>query len=149
MKKLILVWMASVLLTSCYYRTDSPRGSWAKGADLSWLSEMEHDGVKFYNDANDANDANDEDCIELLRGMGMNAVRLRVWVNHATGWSNKEDMLVLAKRAAQAGQRIMIDIHYSDFFADPSHQNRLFLLHGGTMITKRCWKPCANIRWTC
>ena len=28
----------------------------------------------------------------------------------------------LAKRAAQAGQRIMIDIHYSDFFADPSHQ---------------------------
>ena len=31
-------------------------------------------------------------------------------------------MLSLAKRAAQQGQRIMIDIHYSDFFADPSHQ---------------------------
>ena len=43
-------------------------------------------------------------------------------VNHRTGWSNKEDMLYLAKRAAKAGQRIMIDIHYSDFFADPSHQ---------------------------
>jgi arabinogalactan endo-1,4-beta-galactosidase len=57
-----------------------------------------------------------------LREMGMNAVRLRVWVNHKTGWSNKDDMLALAKRAAQQGQRIMIDIHYSDFFADPSHQ---------------------------
>ena len=63
-----------------------------------------------------------DDCIATLREMGMNAVRLRVWVNHATGWSNKEDMLALAKRAAQQGQRIMIDIHYSDFFADPSHQ---------------------------
>jgi arabinogalactan endo-1,4-beta-galactosidase len=31
-------------------------------------------------------------------------------------------MLSLAKRAAEQGQRIMIDIHYSDFFADPSHQ---------------------------
>ena len=124
MKKLILVWMASVLLTSCYYRTDSPRGSWAKGADLSWLSEMEHDGVKFYDGkpTQILPKGKEMDCIELLRGMGMNAVRLRVWVNHATGWSNKEDMLVLAKRAAQAGQRIMIDIHYSDFFADPNHQ---------------------------
>ena len=63
-----------------------------------------------------------DDCIATMRAMGMNAVRLRVWVNHATGWSNKEDMLSLAKRAAQQGQRIMIDIHYSDFFADPSHQ---------------------------
>lgn len=63
-----------------------------------------------------------DDCIATLREMGMNAVRLRVWVNHTTGWSNKEDMLSLAKRAAQQGQRIMIDIHYSDFFADPSHQ---------------------------
>ena len=63
-----------------------------------------------------------DDCIATMRAMGMNAVRLRVWVNHTTGWSNKDDMLSLAKRAAQQGQRIMIDIHYSDFFADPSHQ---------------------------
>jgi len=120
MKKLLILALAALTLTACYHQTDSPRGSWAKGADLSWLSEMEHDGVKFYNDANDAND---EDCIALLRGMGMNAVRLRVWVNHSTGWSNKEDMLYLAKRAAKQGQRIMIDIHYSDFFADPNHQS--------------------------
>ena len=110
MKKLLLITCAILVMTGCYHKTDSPRGSWAKGADLSWLSEMEHDSVFDY------------DCIERLRGMGMNAVRLRVWVNHNTGWSNKDDMLYLAKRAAKAGQRIMIDIHYSDFFADPSHQ---------------------------
>lgn len=128
MKKLIILAMTAVVLTACYYKTDSPRGSWAKGCDLSWLSEMEHDGVKFYQPSVVSNQLSvvsnqPSDCIELLRGMGMNAVRLRVWVNHKTGWSNKADMLSLAKRAAQAGQRIMIDIHYSDFFADPNHQS--------------------------
>ena len=110
MKRLFFIASLAVILTSCYYRTDSPRGSWAKGCDLSWLSEMEQDSMFAY------------DCIDRLRAEGMNAVRLRVWVNHATGWSNKADMLALAERAAKAGQRIMIDIHYSDFFADPSHQ---------------------------
>ncbi len=110
MKRLFFIASLAVILTSCYYRTDSPRGSWAKGCDLSWLSEMEQDSMFAY------------DCIDRLRAEGMNAVRLRVWVNHATGWSNKADMVALAERAAKAGQRIMIDIHYSDFFADPSHQ---------------------------
>lgn len=123
MKKLLILFAATMMLTACYHKTDSPRGSWAKGADLSWLSEMEHDGVKFYKNTDRCADrVQSTDCIELLRSMGMNAVRLRVWVNHSTGWSNKADMLVLAKRAAQAGQRIMIDIHYSDFFADPNQQ---------------------------
>ena len=49
-----------MLLTSCYYRTDSPRGSWAKGGDLSWLSEMEHDSVKFRDESLES-----RDCIRL------------------------------------------------------------------------------------
>ena len=117
MKRILWIAAAAMLLTGCYYKTDSPRGAWARGCDLSWLSEMEGDSVPFRDERLEF-----RDCIELLRGMGMNAVRLRVWVNHSTGWSNKEDMVALAKRAAKAGQRIMIDIHYSDFFADPSHQ---------------------------
>ena len=111
--------LSAVLLTSCYHKPNTPRGSFAKGADVSWLSEMERDEVKFYNDANDANDA---DCLDIMQELGMNAVRLRVWVNHSTGWSNKPDVVYLAKRAAQQGLRVMIDFHYSDFFADPSHQ---------------------------
>ena len=103
--------LVALLLTGCYYKTDSPKGSWAKGCDLSWLSEMEHEGMKFYaNTDRFADRAQSTDCITLLRGMGMNAVRLRVWVNHETGWSNKADMLYLARRAAKQGLRIMIDI---------------------------------------
>ena len=110
MKKILFFALVCVLLTACYHRTDSPRGSWARGCDLSWLSEMEHDSMFA------------DDQIAVLRGDGMNAIRLRVWVNHKTGWSNLPDMLSLARRAADQGQRIMIDIHYSDFFADPAHQ---------------------------
>ena len=124
MKKSILFGIALLLFTGCYHKTDSPRGSWARGCDISWLSEMEHDSVKFYKSIDRCADRiQSTDCIELLREEGMNAVRLRVWVNHKTGWSNKADMLSLAKRAAQQGQRLMIDIHYSDFFADPNHQD--------------------------
>ena len=109
--------LLAILLTGCYHRTDAPRGSFAKGADISWLSEMERDGVVFRDESLEL-----RDCIALLREEGMNAVRLRVWVNHPTGWSNKADMLSLARRAAKQGQRIMIDFHYSDFFADPHSQ---------------------------
>ena len=113
MKKCFFFCALSLLLTSCYYKADTPRGSWAKGCDISWLSEMERDGVQF---------CDSQDCIALLHDAGMNAARLRVWVNHSTGWSNKADMLYLAERVAKAHLRLMIDIHYSDFFADPQHQ---------------------------
>ena len=51
----------------------------AKGADVSWLSEMEKAGSKFYN----ANGA-EQDCMMLLRDLGVNSIRLRVWVDPRT-----------------------------------------------------------------
>ena len=113
----VLCILATVCLTGCYYHPKTPRGSFAKGADVSWLSEMEHDSVRFYNTEGD-----EGDCLDIMQKAGMNAVRLRVWVNHSTGWSNKEDVVSMARRAARQGLRVMIDFHYSDFFADPNHQ---------------------------
>jgi len=57
-----------------------------------------------------------------LKSLGMNSIRLRVWVNPADGWCNKTDLLVKAKRAKDLGMRILIDFHYSDVWADPAHQ---------------------------
>jgi arabinogalactan endo-1,4-beta-galactosidase len=91
--------------------------TFAKGADVSWLTEMEKAGRKFYNTS-----GREMDCMALLQEQGVNAIRLRVWVNPANGWCNKEDMLVKAIRAHNLGMKLMIDFHYSDSWADPGKQ---------------------------
>ena len=88
-----------------------------KGADVSWITEMEKAGIKFYNAS-----GQEKECMELMSELGFNAIRLRVWVNPADGWCNKEDVLVKALRAKNLGMRLMIDFHYSDVWADPGHQ---------------------------
>lgn len=60
---------------------------------------------------------------KLMQDLGMNAIRLRVWVNPTKGFCNAEDVLVMAKRARDLGMPVMIDFHYSDWWADPGKQN--------------------------
>ena len=79
---------------------------------------MQNDGKNFRK----ASGAAPSDLFEILGGIGVNAIRLRVWVNPYNGWSGKEDVVELARRAFQSGKAVMIDFHYSDFFADPSRQ---------------------------
>ncbi len=92
--------------------------AFAKGADISWCTEMESNGYKFY----DGNGTETE-CTALMKALGFNAIRLRVWVNPTDGWCGKDDVLVKAKRAQALGMKIMIDFHYSDSWADPAKQN--------------------------
>jgi arabinogalactan endo-1,4-beta-galactosidase len=98
---------------------DSDTSTFAKGADVSWLTEMENADILFY----DANGKATE-CMALLKSLGMNSIRLRVWVNPSDGWCNKTDVLVKAKRASDLGMRIMLDFHYSDSWADPGKQTK-------------------------
>ena len=90
------------------------------GADVSWITEMEHQGHKFYNSKGFAADG-----IALLKSYGINAIRLRVWVDPSDhgGWCSKEDVLAKALRAKMLNMDVMIDFHYSDWWADPSKQD--------------------------
>ena len=90
-----------------------------KGADISWITEMEASGRKFY----DAS-GKEMDCFALMKSLGMNSIRLRVWVNPASNYNNTADVVVKALRAKNLGMRIMIDFHYSDDWADPSKQTK-------------------------
>lgn len=60
---------------------------------------------------------------KLMKEYGMNATRLRVWVNPRDGFSSPEDVLKMAKRSQELGMPVMIDFHYSDWWADPGKQN--------------------------
>ncbi len=91
--------------------------AFAKGADVSWLTEMESEGIKFYN-----KQGSRQECMSLLKDLGMNAIRLRVWVNPDGGWNGKEDVLKKALRVKALGLRLMIDFHYADSWADPGKQ---------------------------
>lgn len=59
----------------------------------------------------------------LMKDYGMNAVRLRVWVDPNDGFSSPEDVLTMARRAQALGMPVMVDFHYSDWWADPGKQN--------------------------
>ena len=110
------------LLCSCCGKTPqpepAPERSFVKGADISWVTEMEAKGYKFYNAA-----GQERECTALLKELGFDAVRLRVWVDPDGGWNGKADVVEKARRAKALGMKVMIDFHYSDSWADPAKQN--------------------------
>ena len=93
--------------------------TFAKGADVSWVTEEEAAGKVFSSSSGVATDP-----FVLLKNLGTNAIRLRVWVDPVSGWNGKADVLAKARRAAALGMRLMIDFHYSDTWADPAHQTK-------------------------
>ena len=97
--------------------TTTTTSFFAKGADVSWLTQMEAANYKFYNSS-----GVQEDCMQILKEKGMNTIRLRAWVNPADGWCNTNDVIAKAVRAKTLGMKIMIDFHYSDSWADPGKQ---------------------------
>lgn len=118
MKRFYIATLLIILATTVQAQSTT----FARGADISWCTEMEADGKKFYNA-----DGAETDIFALMKEIGMNAIRLRVWVNPTLygygAWSDKADVVAKAKRAHEQGLDLMIDFHYSDFFADPSRQD--------------------------
>ena len=118
MKHILLV----LSLAICVLKSNAQDNSFARGADISWCTEMEADGRAFRNA-----EGTETELFALMKQIGMTAIRLRVWVNPTKfgygAWCDKADVLAKAKRAHAANLDLMIDFHYSDFFADPGTQN--------------------------
>jgi len=56
-----------------------------------------------------------------------------VWVNPPGGYNGAADVLAKARRAQALGYRLLIDFHYSDTFADPTHQTKPAAWQGYTV----------------
>ena len=110
--------------TQPFHRT----GPFLLGADISWTQEDQASGTTFYDRGQH------KDLFEILKDHGFNAVRLRVFVNpssprgYATtskeGFCDLAHTLVMARRARDAGMALLIDLHYSDTWADPNKQGK-------------------------
>ncbi|GIM88325.1 glycoside hydrolase family 53 protein [Paractinoplanes toevensis] len=88
-----------------------------RGADLSFLPQLEEAGVRYRDLAGRVRPAE-----RIFAAAGANYIRLRVWVDPPDGYSDKARALHLARRAKRAGLKILLDPHYSDFWADPGKQ---------------------------
>ncbi len=112
--------MIAAVAIAFTWQSSAAQDTFWLGADMGWLTEMESKGVKFYD-----KQGNERECMSLMADYGINAERMRVWVNPSAhgNWCNKEDVLAKCLRAKALGQAIMIDFHYSDWWADPAKQN--------------------------
>jgi len=90
------------------------------GGDLSFLAREEQLGA-VYRDGGRPRDA-----LQIFKAHGWNVVRLRLWVRPTGRGEYVNDLpytLALARRVKKAGLRFLLDLHYSDTWADPAHQS--------------------------
>jgi arabinogalactan endo-1,4-beta-galactosidase len=87
------------------------------GADISSLKKSEDmGGVYRYVDGKES------DALHILADHGLNYARLRVWVDPADGYHNKTEILEMALRLKSLDIKLLVDLHYSDDWADPGKQ---------------------------
>ena len=87
------------------------------GVDLSYVNEMDDCGA-VYLENGEARDA-----YALFSEHGANLVRARLWHNPDwTDYSTVPDVIRTFERAQAADMATLLDIHYSDSWADPSKQ---------------------------
>ncbi|MFN3756218.1 MAG: arabinogalactan endo-beta-1,4-galactanase [Flavobacterium sp.] len=121
MKKLLsVIFLLTVFLQSCQKETPP---AFAKGSDVSWLPQMEATGYQFLDE-----NGQQADVLQLLKDRGMDAVRLRIFVNPSddpwSGHCDKDATVSMALRAQKMGMQVMANFHYSDSWADPGKQNK-------------------------
>jgi arabinogalactan endo-1,4-beta-galactosidase len=102
----------------CSFLNASAQQTFWLGADISGTTDLERRGVQLRNSQGEP-----RECTALMYELGLNAVRLRVWVNPKDGLCSKDDVVRMARRAKDWGMALMIDFHYSDWWADPGQQN--------------------------
>jgi beta-galactosidase len=94
------------------------------GADISFLPELESRGMKF------SDNGVEKDPIQIMKDHGFNYVRLRIFYNPAKdsgyspgkGFCDLDHTKQMAKRVKAAGMKLLLDFHYSDYWADPGKQ---------------------------
>ncbi len=96
---------------------DPAAAGMALGTDLSFTPQELAAGATFTYHGRPQNP------VTIMRENGSNYARLRLWVDPPPGYSDLASDLAMAKLIKAAGMKLLLDIQYSDFWADPSKQN--------------------------
>lgn len=118
---LVLLLHAVLLSAGCVGRiAEEARGEYVYGGDVSALTVFEDSGVNYRDGEGVAGDA-----LAILQGAGMNVFRLRLFVEPEVEGIVVNDLeytLELAKRIEATGAQLLLNLHYSDTWADPAKQ---------------------------
>ena len=95
-----------------------------KGMDLSTLLEMERCGAKYYYKGEEM------DILDIMKRYDVDTIRLRIWNDpksetgepYGAGNNDLDETIAIAKRVTDAGFGVLMNFHYSDFWADPGKQ---------------------------
>jgi arabinogalactan endo-1,4-beta-galactosidase len=96
---------------------DTGGSSIMQGADVSTLQRAADLGTRF-----SYADGTQGDPLDILKSVGVNYARLRIWNNPRSGYNNKDKVLQYARTVKAKGLKLMVDFHYSDTWADPGKQ---------------------------
>ncbi|RAG87284.1 arabinogalactan endo-1,4-beta-galactosidase [Streptacidiphilus pinicola] len=88
-----------------------------RGGDVSSLERGQEKGGVYYDSS-----GTQQTALTVLGNAGMNYARLRVWVNPADGFDDETELLAMARQVKAKGMGLLLDLHYSDTWADPGHQ---------------------------
>ncbi|MBQ8768597.1 MAG: glycosyl hydrolase 53 family protein [Oscillospiraceae bacterium] len=136
---LVAVLMITMLLPGCAKQPESKVSSdtlyvqkvenlpedFILGMDASCVPALENSGVKYYD-----YDGAEKDVYQILSENGINYIRVRIWNDpfdadgngYGGGNCDIENAIAIGKRATQHGMKLLVNFHYSDFWADPGKQ---------------------------
>ncbi|HCA22403.1 MAG TPA: glycosyl hydrolase, partial [Lachnospiraceae bacterium] len=97
---------------------------YTKGVDLSTLYELEKLGARYFDKGEE------KDILEIMKAYDIDTVRLRLWNDpyspsgepYGAGTNDLETTLAIGKKVTEAGLGVLLNFHYSDFWADPGKQ---------------------------
>ncbi len=117
--------LACVLGMTCLAGCQNEEPQFILGMDASAVPSLEAGGVQYYN-----NEGQAQDVFGILADAGINYIRVRVWNDpfdengngYGGGNCDIRNAVEIGKRATRYGMKLMVDFHYSDFWADPGKQ---------------------------
>jgi arabinogalactan endo-1,4-beta-galactosidase len=105
---------------------DGKRQDFMMGVDASMIKKVIDSGGVYYN-----LNGVEQDVFEILADAGVNYMRVRIWNDpfspigiRGGGDLDLQTAFWIAQRARRVNMRIILDLHYSDTWADPEHQEK-------------------------
>ncbi len=144
-RRIAIVLGAVLLLTGCSFGSQDAEKQWPDvssqalyvqkvenlpedfilGMDASCVPSLEAGGVRYYD-----HEGTEKDVYQILAENGINYIRVRVWNDpfdqegrgYGGGNCDIENAIAIGKRATEYGMKLLVNFHYSDFWADPGKQ---------------------------